>query len=70
VHIRHPANAGCLLGTAAIANAALASSGRTFELLQLAAGNDCAVFDPSTQRPVRGIIGRPLARPPVWSPTR
>src|SRR4029079_13046185 len=30
VHIRHPANAGQVLGSAAIANAALASSGRTF----------------------------------------
>jgi thiamine biosynthesis lipoprotein len=63
VHIRHPANAGCLLGTAAIANAALATSGRTVDLLQLAAGSDCAVFDPGTQRPVRGIVGATVRAP-------
>jgi FAD:protein FMN transferase len=62
VHIRHPANAGCLLGTAAIANAALASSGRTFDLVQLSAG-ECAVFDPVTQRPVRRIIGATVRAP-------
>jgi thiamine biosynthesis lipoprotein len=63
VHIRHPANAGCVLGSAAIANAALASSGRTFDLLQLAAAGDCAVFDPVTQRPVRRIIGTTIRAP-------
>ena len=63
VHLRHPANAGCQLGSAAIANAALASSGRTFDPLQLAAGSDCAVFDPGTQRPVRHIIGATVRAP-------
>ncbi len=63
VHIRHPANAGQVLGSAAIANAALASSGRTFDLLQLSAAGDCAVFDPVTQRPVRGIIGATVRAP-------
>jgi FAD:protein FMN transferase len=57
VHVRHPANAGRVLGSAAIANAALASSGRTFDLLQLAAGGDCAVFNPITQMRVRNVIG-------------
>jgi len=63
VHIRHPANAGCILGSAAIANAALATSGRTFDLSQLAAAGDGAVFDPVTQRPVRGVIGATVRAP-------
>jgi FAD:protein FMN transferase len=63
VHIRHPANAGCIPGSAAIANAALATSGRTFDLSQLAAAGDCAVFDPVTQRPVRGVIGATVRAP-------
>ena len=63
VHIRHPANAGQLLASAAIANEALASSGRTFNPSQLAAAGDCAVFDPVTQRPVRRIIGTTVRAP-------
>jgi FAD:protein FMN transferase len=63
VHIRHPASPGQVLGSAAIANAALASSGRTFDLLQLSAAGNCAVFDPVTQRPVRGIVGATVRAP-------
>ena len=63
VHIRHPANAGRVLGWAAISNAALASSGRTFDLLQLAEAGECAVFDPMTQTPVRGIVGATVRAP-------
>jgi FAD:protein FMN transferase len=63
VHIRHPANAGRLLVTAAIANAALASSGRSFDLLQVAEAGDCAVFDPTTQQPVRRIVGATVRAP-------
>lgn len=63
VHIRHPANAGRVLGWAAISNAALASSGRTFDLLQFAEAGDCAVFDPMTQGPVRGIAGATVRAP-------
>ena len=63
VHIRHPANAGRVLGWAALSNAALASSGRTFDLLQFAEAGDCAVFDPMTQGPVRGIVGATVRAP-------
>jgi thiamine biosynthesis lipoprotein len=63
VHIRHPANAGRVLGWAAISNAALASSGRTFDLLQFAEAGECAVFDPMTQAPVRGIVGATVRAP-------
>jgi thiamine biosynthesis lipoprotein len=63
VHLRHPANAGRVLGWAAISNAALASSGRTFDLLQFAEAGDCAVFDPMTQGPVRGIAGATVRAP-------
>ena len=63
VHIRHPASPGQVLASAAIANAALASSGRTFDLLQLSAAGDCAVFDPVAQRPVRRIIGATVRAP-------
>ena len=63
VHLRHPANAGRVLGWAAISNAALASSGRTFDLLQFAEAGDCAVFDPMTQGPVRGIVGATVRAP-------
>ncbi len=63
IHIRHPANPGQVLGLAAIANAALASSGRTFDLLEFAEAGDCAVFDPVTQQPVRGIVGATVRAP-------
>jgi FAD:protein FMN transferase len=63
VHIRHPASPGQRLASAAIANAALASSGRTFDLLQLSAAGDCAVFDPVAQTPVRRIIGATVRAP-------
>jgi thiamine biosynthesis lipoprotein len=63
VHIRHPANAGRVLGWAPISNAALASSGRTFDLLQFAEAGECAVFDPMTQAPVQGIVGATVRAP-------
>jgi FAD:protein FMN transferase len=63
VHIRHPANAGRVLGWAAISNAALASSGRIFDLLQFSEARECAVFDPMTQAPVRGIVGATVRAP-------
>jgi thiamine biosynthesis lipoprotein len=63
VHIRNPMNAGRVLAWAAISNAALASSGRTFDLLQFADAGDCAVFDPITQRPVRDIVGATVRAP-------
>jgi thiamine biosynthesis lipoprotein len=63
VHIRHPANAGRVLGCAAISNAALASSGRTLDLLQFAEAGACAIFDPMTQAPVQGIVGATVRAP-------
>jgi FAD:protein FMN transferase len=63
VHIRHPTNAGRVLGWAAITNAALASSGRTFDLLQFAEAGECAVFDPTMQAPVRNIVGATVHAP-------
>jgi FAD:protein FMN transferase len=63
VHMRHPANAGRVLGWAVMSNAALASSGRTFDLLQFAEAGDCAVFDPITRKPVDGIVGATVRAP-------
>lgn len=63
VHIRHPANAGRLLGSAVLASAALASSGRAIDLLQFAQAGNCAIFDPVTQRPVHSIIGATVRAP-------
>lgn len=63
VHIRHPANPGRVLGWAAMSNAALASSGRTFDLLQFAEAGECAVFDPMTQAAVQGIVGATVRAP-------
>jgi len=56
VHIRNPLSASRLLCRAEIANAALASSGRMFDPFESAGAGDCAVFDPNTQNPVRGIV--------------
>ena len=63
VHIRHPANPGQVLGLAMVANAALASSGRTFDLLQFAEARHCAVFDPITQQPVHSVVGATVRAP-------
>jgi FAD:protein FMN transferase len=57
VYLRSPKNASRLLCSVEINDAALASSGQVFDLLQTADAGDCAVFDPSTKQPVRAIAG-------------
>ncbi len=63
VHVRHPMNKSRLLCKVEICNAALASSGLLFEPLQGVESENCAVFDPITQQPVRSIVGATICAP-------
>jgi len=63
VHIRNPKNARQLLCVVQITDAALASSGRTFDPHHSARTGASAVFDPNTRRPVSDVAGATVRAP-------
>jgi FAD:protein FMN transferase len=63
VHIRDPGDARRAILEVEIEDAALASSGRPFDPLQLASARACAVIDPRTGRPVDGVVGATVRAP-------
>jgi len=63
VQIRNPSNPRELLYAVAIADAALASSGRGFDLLDHDKAGEAAVWDPHSRRQVRSIAGASVRAP-------
>jgi thiamine biosynthesis lipoprotein len=63
VHIRDPHNVGRSLCLVELSNAALASSGRLFDLVRSAPGGVSAIFNPKTREPTRAIAGATVFAP-------